>query len=64
MSHSCRALISAEALKAWAKGDGLSSIYGSTKIVDEFNVKYKVYEKPAAVEAYFDMSVTKAVIGK
>jgi NitT/TauT family transport system substrate-binding protein len=54
----------AQALKAWAKGDGLKSIYGSTKIVDEFNVKYKVYEKPAAIETYFDPSVTKAALGK
>jgi NitT/TauT family transport system substrate-binding protein len=54
----------AEVLKAWGKGDGLSSIFGSTKIVDEFNVKYKVYEKPAAIETYFDPSVTKAALGK
>jgi NitT/TauT family transport system substrate-binding protein len=54
----------AEVLKAWAKGDGLSSIFGSTKIVDDFNVKYKVYEKPAAIETYFDPSVTKAALGK
>jgi NitT/TauT family transport system substrate-binding protein len=54
----------AEALKAWAKTDGLKSIYGSTKVVDDFNVKYKVYEKPATVETYFDPSVTKAALGK
>ena len=54
----------AEALKAWEKGDGLSSIYGSTKIVDDFNVKYKVYEKPAAVETYFDPAISKEVLGK
>lgn len=59
-----RILKPADALAAWEKGEGLKSIYGSTKIVDDFNVKYKVYEKPAAVETYFDPSVTKAVLGK
>jgi NitT/TauT family transport system substrate-binding protein len=54
----------AEATKAWKKGEGLSSIYGSTKIVDDFNVKYKVYEKPAAVEAYFDPSISKSLLTK
>jgi NitT/TauT family transport system substrate-binding protein len=53
-----------EALKAWEKGDGLSSIYGSTAIVDAFNVKYKVYEKPADTASYLDPSLTKEVLAK
>lgn len=54
----------AAALKAWTKGDGLTSIYGSTKVVDQFNVKFKVYEKPADINSYFDPSLTKEVLGK
>ncbi|MCW0221160.1 MAG: ABC transporter substrate-binding protein [Prosthecobacter sp.] len=54
----------AEALKAWEKGDGLDSIYGSTKIVDDFNVKYKVYEKPVNIEPYLDPTLTKEVLSK
>ena len=50
-----------EAKKVWEKGDGLGSVYGSSKISDDFNVKFKVYEKPVAYEAYFDPSLTKAV---
>lgn len=53
-----------EALEAWKKGDGLDSVYGSTKIVDAFNVKYKVYEKPEAIELYLDPSLFMEAIGK
>ena len=34
-----------EALKRWEKADGLGSVYGSSKIVDEFNTTFNVYEK-------------------
>lgn len=57
-------LSAAEALKAWEKADGLSSIYGSTKVVDDFNVKFKVYEKPADIDAYLDPTLTKEALGK
>lgn len=57
-------LSSAEALKVWEKADGLGSIYGSTKIVDDFNVKYKVYEKPADIESYFDPTLSKEILAK
>lgn len=53
-----------DALKVWEKADGLGSIYGSTKVVDDFNVKYKVYEKPADVDSYFDPSLFKDAIAK
>ncbi len=49
-----------EALKVWEKADGLASIYGSTKISDDFNVKYGVYEKPLDTESYLDPALTKA----
>lgn len=57
-------LTAKEALKAWEKADGLGSIYGSTKVVDDFNVKFKVYEKPSDIEAYFDPSLSKEVLAK
>jgi NitT/TauT family transport system substrate-binding protein len=57
-------LSSKEALKVWEKADGLGSIYGSTKVVDQFNVKFKVYEKPADVESYLDPTLFKEAIGK
>ncbi|MES2437819.1 MAG: ABC transporter substrate-binding protein [Verrucomicrobiota bacterium] len=57
-------LSTTEALKAWEKAEGLGSIYGSTKVVDDFNVKFKVYEKPADVESYFDPTLFKEAVGK
>lgn len=53
-----------DVLKVWAKAEGLSSIYGSSKVVNDFNVKYKVYEKPQDIDAYLDPSLTKEVLGK
>jgi NitT/TauT family transport system substrate-binding protein len=51
-------------LKAWKKGEGLDSVYGSTKVVDAFNVKYEVYKEPAKTESYLDPSLTLEVLGK
>jgi NitT/TauT family transport system substrate-binding protein len=48
----------AEAKKHFAKGDGFTSVYGSSKISDDFNVANKVYEKPQDVDAYIDPSLT------
>jgi NitT/TauT family transport system substrate-binding protein len=48
-----------EAKKAFAKGDGFSSIYGSSKISDDFNVTNKVYKKPQDVDSYIDPSLTE-----
>ena len=42
----------------------MTSIYGSTKVVDAFNVKFKVYAKPAKIDSYFDPSLTKEALGK
>ncbi len=44
----------------FAKGDGLDTVHGSSKIVNEFNVANKVYEKPEDVGAYFDDSLVNA----
>jgi len=46
-----------EAKAAFKQGPGFDSIYGSTKISDDFNVANKVYEKPENVKAYIDPSL-------
>ncbi|WP_035614727.1 ABC transporter substrate-binding protein [Haloferula sp. BvORR071] len=50
-----------EALKRWEKKDGLGSVYGSTKVVDDFNLKFKVYAKTQDPAKYLDPSFTKAL---
>ncbi|HET9959653.1 MAG TPA: ABC transporter substrate-binding protein [Polyangiaceae bacterium] len=45
-------------LKHWEKGDGLESVYGSSRIVDEFNVKNKVYKAASKIEEHLDPSLT------
>ncbi len=47
-----------EAINAFEKGDGLDSIYGSSKVADAFNVANKVYETPQNIEASIDPSIT------
>lgn len=47
-----------EAKKFYAKGDGFKSIYGSSKIADDFNLKYDVYKEAQNVDAYTDPSLT------
>ena len=47
-----------EAKEVFQKGQSLKSLYGSSKIVDEFNLKFKVYESPQDIEAYIDPSIT------
>lgn len=49
-----------EALERWENKEGLGSVYGSSKVVDDFNVKFEVYEKPLDVEKYLNPSFTKA----
>jgi len=48
----------AEAQAALKKGDGFDSLYGSSKIADDFNVKNEVYKEPQAVDSYIDPSIT------
>ena len=47
-----------EAKAAMQKGDGMDSLYGSSKVADDFNVKYEVYAEPQAIESYIDPSIT------
>lgn len=49
-----------EAKAFYAKGDGFKSIYGSSKIADDFNLKYEVYKEAQDIEAYTDASLTMA----
>jgi NitT/TauT family transport system substrate-binding protein len=43
------------------KADGLDSIYGSSKIVDDFNVKNKVYKAAMKYEEYLDPSIVEEI---
>ncbi len=49
-----------EAKKFFAKGDGFGSIYGSSKISDDFNLKYEVYKEAQDIDSYIDPSLTLA----
>lgn len=47
-----------ESKEAFKKADGLSSIYGSSKIADDFNLKYEVYKTSESADSYIDPSIT------
>jgi len=51
----------AEGKKHWAKAEGLESVYGSSKIVDDFNLKNKVYKEAMKYEDYLDPSLADEV---
>src|SRR5450755_430459 len=46
----------AENIKHYKKAEGFESIFGSSTIVDDFNVKNTVYKTPQKVDDYFDPS--------
>ncbi len=46
-----------EAKAFFKKAKGFNSIYGSTKISDDFNVANKVYTKPENIDSYIDSSI-------
>jgi NitT/TauT family transport system substrate-binding protein len=48
-------------LAHYKKADGLDSIYGSSKIVDDFNVKNNVYKAPMKYEEYLDPSIVDEI---
>ncbi len=52
-------LTQSEANGLMVKGSGFKSMYGSTKIADDFNVANKVYGKPEVIDDYVDASLTK-----
>lgn len=41
----------------YKKAEGLESIYGSSRIVDDFNLKNAVYKAPQKVDEFFDPSL-------
>ena len=47
-----------EAKGFFAKADGFKSLYGSSKISDDFNLKYEVYKDAQDIDAYIDPSLT------
>ena len=47
-----------EGKKVFKKGDGLASLYGSSKIADEFNVANDVYKQAQDIGSYIDPSLT------
>ncbi|RCX24771.1 ABC transporter substrate-binding protein [Thioalbus denitrificans] len=49
-----------EAKQFFVKGEGFGSLYGSSKIVDEFNLANDVYKDAQDVDAYIDGSLTNA----
>jgi NitT/TauT family transport system substrate-binding protein len=51
----------AEGKKVFKKGPGLSSLYGSSEIANNFNFKNGVYKKLQDVDSYIDPSITDAV---
>ncbi|MDD4881168.1 MAG: ABC transporter substrate-binding protein [Gallionellaceae bacterium] len=50
----------AEARKIYVKADGFKSLYGSTKVADQFNVANAVYKTGQDVDGYLDPSFTNA----
>ncbi|WP_028485939.1 ABC transporter substrate-binding protein [Thiomicrorhabdus chilensis] len=50
-----------EAKKHFKKADGFKSLYGSTKISDDFNINNKVYDEPQDVDSYIDPSLTEGL---
>lgn len=50
----------AAARKIFKKADGLASLYGSSRIVDDFNVGNEVYKEHQDIAAYIDPSLTEA----
>lgn len=50
-----------EAKGHFKKGDGFSSLYGSSKIVDAFNVANGVYKDAQDVDSYIDGSLTEGL---
>lgn len=54
-----RLLTLEEGRKVFAKGEGFKSLYGSTRVADQFNVANGVYKTPQDVDSYIDPSFMK-----
>ena len=55
-----RILRRGEAGQFFARGDGFDSIYGSSRIANDFNLKYEVYQEAQDIDTYIDPSLTLA----
>jgi NitT/TauT family transport system substrate-binding protein len=51
----------AEAKAHYKKGDGLDSLYGSSKVANDFNVTNKVYKDSQPIEEYIDSSIVDSL---
>jgi len=51
----------AEAKKVLVKAEGLGSLYGSSQIADDFNVRNSVYKQPQKIDGYIEPSLTLAL---
>ena len=51
----------AEGKKVFVKAEGLGSLYGSSAIANDFNVKNEVYKESQDVDSYIDPALTNAV---
>jgi NitT/TauT family transport system substrate-binding protein len=49
-----------EAKAHYRRGSGLDSLYGSTRVADEFNVSNKVYKEAQPVDEYIDPSLVSS----
>jgi NitT/TauT family transport system substrate-binding protein len=49
-----------DAKKIYVKGEGFKTLYGSSRIADEFNVANDVYKAPQDLNSYLDASFTFA----
>jgi NitT/TauT family transport system substrate-binding protein len=54
-----RLLNLAENKAAFVKADGLKSLYGSTKVADDFNVKNAIYKVPQDLSKAIDPQFNK-----
>lgn len=48
-------------LEHFKKSDALTSVYGSSKVVDKFQLDNKIYKAPVAYEQYLDSSLVEEV---
>jgi NitT/TauT family transport system substrate-binding protein len=56
-----RLLTLTEGKKVFEKADGLGSLYGSSAIANDFNVKNEVYKESQDIDSYIDPSLIDAV---
>jgi NitT/TauT family transport system substrate-binding protein len=54
-------LSAAEARQRFRRGAGLESLYGSSRVADQFNVTHRVYPAPEAVDEYIDGSLLEGL---